>query len=337
MKHEVKVVQLGPIEPHPNADTLGLTTIDGFTVIVRLAEWAEGQHGVYIEPDYAVPVAPWSEFLGKDRRIKVKRLRGIYSQGLLLPVSILPPRDEPYQAGDDVMESLGITRYEAPESNDDGYPGIPRKGNPGENPHPLLAGLSKYDLESWQKYGRLFDPDEEVVVTEKIHGENARYAWIDDRMWVGSRNRWVAREEWGGHWQSLADNPWIESWCQDHPGWVLYGESFGNVPKMRYGVEPDKRGFLAFDVYNPQTRGFLSYEVIELLQWLNPWEMAPVLFRGKYSDADLKTLAEGKSMLADHVREGCVVKPVTERWNPRVGRLAMKCVGNGFYEKEGKA
>jgi len=335
VKHEVKVVRLGPIRKHDNADTLGITEIDGYTVVVRLAEWKEGDLGVYVEPDYIVPEAPWSSFLNGHRRIKVKKLRGVFSQGLLLSLSTIWPESGPLVIeGDNVMESLGIVRYEPPE---EGEPGFQRVRNPGEKPHPSLANMSKYDLESWQKYQRLIAPGTVVSVTEKINGENARYAWRDGRMWCGSRMRWVPADENGGQtswWVALRENPWIEEWCKREPEMVLFGEVFGNIPKMAYGVPAGSRRFLAFDAFDTTRGAFVDASIFALCTEAD--HRAPMLYWGPVEGCDPKLLAEGKTTVkgANHVREGCVIKPVSEQWNERTGRVALKCVGNGYLEKE---
>jgi hypothetical protein len=44
--------------------------------------------------------------------------------------------------------------------------------------------------------------------------------------------------------------------------------------------------------------------------------------------------SEGKTTVtggkADVIREGVVVKPLIERWDPRYGRLVLKCVNPDF-------
>jgi len=43
----------------------------------------------------------------------------------------------------------------------------------------------------------------------------------------------------------------------------------------------------------------------------------------------IRALSEGNTTLADnHIREGVVVKPVIERSDPRIGRAALKYVGD---------
>ena len=64
--------------------------------------------------------------------------------------------------------------------------------------------------------------------------------------------------------------------------------------------------------------------------------LVPLLEVGPYSFARVCELAEGPSTMpgADHVREGCVVRPLTERWDQAVGRVCLKVVGAGYLEKD---
>jgi len=48
MKREVQVVRVSAIDT-PKTDALGLTEIDGYTVVVRLADWHERDVRVHIE------------------------------------------------------------------------------------------------------------------------------------------------------------------------------------------------------------------------------------------------------------------------------------------------
>lgn len=326
MKHEVLVVEVGSIGPHPNADALGITTVSGYTVVVRLADWREGDRGVYIEPDYVVPeAAPWAAMLGGKTRIKVKRLRGVVSQGLLLPLAAVGlPAGTP--VGTDVMGELGIVRYQPPENIASGDAASP----------PLaVAGLPAYDLENWRKYGHLFRPGEQVVVTEKLHGESARYTYESwsGRLHIGSRTMWKKPEAVTPFSVALKCNPWIETWCRANPDLVLFGEVFGNVPQMNYGIRSKgmaARGFRAFDVWVPGN-GARFLDVDEFENIVPAEHRVPVLYRGAAGNVT-EALAEGVSTLGPHVREGCVIKPVVERREDPIGRLALKLVGNSYYE-----
>src|SRR3990167_9344874 len=104
--HEILIVPV-VLEPHPNADTLSLVRVGGWTVVVRTSDWIGESKGIYVPPDYVVPnnSDPKWAFLGpelKHRRIKVKKLRGIYSEGLLVKA------DPGMEVGQNVIEQLSI-------------------------------------------------------------------------------------------------------------------------------------------------------------------------------------------------------------------------------------
>jgi RNA ligase (TIGR02306 family) len=320
--HRAEVLRLGPIARHPNADTLGVTTVhSAYTVVVKLDQWHEGDLAVYVTPDSLVPLAsPLFSFLddGKGRehhRVKVKKLRGVFSQGLLIPA---PEGAEP---GDDVAPLLGIAHYEPPMAVHTG--GNAERAMSGDRP--------VYDLESFRRYGlTVFSPGEPVVVTEKIHGCNARYTYQDGRMWCGSRNQWKAEAADSIWWQVLAKYPGIRELCEDSPGLTLYGEVFGQVQDLRYG----RTGvdFVAFDALEPG-RGYLPFNDFAYACDVHQIPVVPVLHSGPFDPDQVLALAEGPSTLAPHVREGCVVRPLVERWHETTGRVHLKVVGNGYLER----
>ena len=60
-------------------------------------------------------------------------------------------------------------------------------------------------------------------------------------------------------------------------------------------------------------------------------ETVPFLFRGAYTLEKIKELSEGNTTLeGEHIREGVVVKPVVERTHPKVGRVALKYIGDPY-------
>ena len=104
------------IEPIPNATAIEVATVLGWRVVISKADnFKIGDKVVYIEIDSRVPERPEFEFL-RDRKFRVRtiRLRGQYSQGLILPVSIL--KNKNYDVGTDVTKELGIVYY-IPEDN----------------------------------------------------------------------------------------------------------------------------------------------------------------------------------------------------------------------------
>ncbi|MFA6049736.1 MAG: RNA ligase (ATP) [Candidatus Paceibacterota bacterium] len=339
--HEVKVVKITEILPHPNADTLELIPVWGYTCAVRKDTHKVGDLAVYVEPDYEVPLDR-SEFSflskpGKTRarhRIAVKRLRGMYSQGLLIPAP------EGAQEGDNLMEALGITRYEPPEE-------MMVKGAFAEKGPEFTT--PKYDLENHKKYKDLLVLGEAVILTAKIHGTNARYVWAEDRMWCGSRTQWkmkpgtmanfgkdqepieVKANAW---WNALEQNPWIETWCKANPGVVLYGEVYGPQVQrgFHYGLPNNKLGFAVFDIFRDgrwvPNAEFSSDPIYTSINFV------PTVYSGPYDPDVVDALAEVSETFngAGHVREGLVIKVVNERWNYNIGRVALKHVSNRYLE-----
>lgn len=245
-EHKVEVVKLGEIVKHPNAENLGITKVWDYTVITRLGQYNEGDLCAYIEPDYVVDTTRDEfSFLGDPKygRIRAKKIRGIWSQGLLIPA----PKG--FSEGDCVMEHLGIVRF-APKVHGEDTSGIKDEHVPNS-----LRFICKYDLQNLKRYGRLFEKGESIHISKKIHGSNARYAFVDGVFYMGSRARWLQPDE-PSWWKSAANNhPWIEEWCRSNPNMILYGEVYGNQ-ELRYGLKDGEISFRAFDIMLPD-RNFM--------------------------------------------------------------------------------
>lgn len=111
MRTLASVRTISSLKPIPGADKIELATVDGWECVVKKGEFREGETVVYIEVDSIVPERPEFEFL-RDRKFRVRtiKLRGQVSQGLVLPMSILPTGR--YTLGSDVTNTLGITKYD---------------------------------------------------------------------------------------------------------------------------------------------------------------------------------------------------------------------------------
>lgn len=340
--HEVRVVKLPAVEPHPNADQLGLVTINGFTVVVRLDQWKEGDLAVFVEPDYVVSDLQMFAFLGEHKRIKTRRFRGVWSMGLLVPARVsLSGGGEapllfddggiarPAREGDNIMEQLGIVRYEPEVHSKRSHVVSGREVVVPE----AVRDVPRYDLENLRKNRDVFAHGELVVATEKIHGANARYTFRDGQLYIGSRTRWVEDDGVNSWSQALIRAPWVRSWCEANEGWTLFGEIFGKVQSLDYGLG-DAIEFRAFDAMSPDGK-FMDAEEFHQPGKLRG-QTPPVLYYGPYDYDKLMELAEGKSAIpgAKHIREGIVVKPYAERWDRSCGRVALKLVSNAYLAME---
>jgi len=361
-EHEVLVVEVEQVRKHENADSLDVVKVSGYdySIIVRRESFSVGELGVFVEPDYVVPTdrAEFQHlFDGKPtKRITAKRLRGIWSEGLLFKAN-----PEVHTLGMNVMEEYGITRWEPTlKSSNNGFGAELLSGWCAKSPNiPGLHEVPKYDLENFKKYSKILEPDETVFYTTKIHGASARYVFSDGEMYCGSRTTWklkpgskleynnprtgevITKEApdctW---WSALESNPWIEAWCRSHPNMVLYGEVFGPMVQgtpFHYGQKDGQVGFRVFDVL--RDKAWVSFkELTANTSEFSELKLVPMLFHGKHNRATLEELAEAKETSiegcgANHIREGVVIKPSEERWNERLGRVALKYVSNNYLTK----
>jgi RNA ligase (TIGR02306 family) len=335
------VVKLGKIGKHPNADTLSITTIEGCPTIFGTEMFKTGDLAIYVPVDAVVPTTvPGTEFLGKHRRIKAKKLRGIFSMGLLLPMTAMPQKTYTDSVGtftspevfcgpgDDVASVLGITKYEEPEPLFIQTEQAPAPKTPSSPP--------VYDVESFRKYHHLFTPGEEVYVSEKIHGTNARFVYWEGKLHCGSHKTWKAMDE-RNLWWKVAKAYNLEERLKHDAGMIVYGEIYGGkVQDLAYGAAPGELRFVAFDVYHTGVGQWFAY--LPFVCFCDELEIprVPTLYKGPYTGLDdLLPFSEGTSTLADHIREGFVIKPVMERWNPETGRTIAKLVGEQYLLRKG--
>lgn len=323
--HSVNIIEIAEVRAHTNAERLEIIPVGGWQAVVKKGQFAVGDRAIYIEPDYTVPTArPEFSFLareGKDRhRLKAVRLRGALSFGLLIPV---PDELKDRNIGDDVMADLGIERYE---------PAIKLARSdelPAEECPQVYA--SKFDVESFQKYPNVILPGEQVIVTEKLHGANARYLSLNGLFYMGSRTRWLKAD--AVHpWKRAADtDARIQAWCEAHPGVVLYGEIYGAVQSLKYGTRP---GDVLFAAFAASLNG--EWLDIALLLADETLPSVPVLYRGPFIAEQVLPYAELDSSVPGaepgHMREGIVIVPERERRDDQIGRVALKHISNRYWE-----
>jgi len=113
---------ISDITPIAGADSIEVVTVRGWHVVTRIGEFRSGAPCVYFEIDSMVPLddarfaclAPRgikSEGGKLYHRVKTARLRGVYSQGLVMPAATFPELDASH---DDLARRLGVIKYEPP-------------------------------------------------------------------------------------------------------------------------------------------------------------------------------------------------------------------------------
>jgi len=338
--HKCEVVPV-VLEPHPNADSLSIVKVFGYQVCVKTETWQGISLGAYIVPDSIVDISrPEFAFLssssdnkGKSHvRIRAKRLRGENSYGMLVPAP------DGSKEGDDVAELLGVERYNPPEINlrgsAQGYVSLKAQPVP---PPDVPFSIPVYDVDAFQRYAKnVFVPGEMVYVSEKIDGANTRFLWDGNRMHIGSRNRWLEEEGTSAWHKVLERRPEIRDLCIAHENCILWGETYGFVQDLHYGMDKGVVDFIAFDIM----RNGRWMDILDVVGICNSFcvPIAPQLGVVPYDFNELMKMAEGPSLIekATHYREGCVVRPLQERWDNKIGRAQLKIISMDYLENAGR-
>ena len=347
-----EVIKLGPVSPLPNSDTLSITdAMGGYPCIIKKDTLKEGDLAVYISVDALVPTdRPEFSFLAKDAkyeggpaRIKAMRLRGTFSMGLLIPAA------PEFKLGQNVQKELGIEKYLPPAEREPGQTNVKRERRKGtwysyawylittffKGKPPKPPSLPYYDIEGIRKYKNLFQEGEEVYLSEKLHGTQGVFVHTGKRFFIRSRTvfRYGSDE-----YTQTAEKYGLKDKLKKYPNHVLFGEIYGSVQDLKYGVpQAERTRFAAFDVLDTTTNKYLDYD--DFLAFCKKIDVpvVPELYRGPWK-TELIEFAEGKTVMpgADHVREGFVAKPVKERFAEHFGRVILKLHGEGFLTRDDK-
>jgi RNA ligase (TIGR02306 family) len=349
------IVTVGKTGKHPNADSLSITHVAGNCIIFRTGEFEEGKRAVFIPEEALVPEAvQWAFLWGnrikenkpvreKDRVVRAKKLRGVFSCGLLVPVPAGHENDLP---GTDLVGHFGITKYEPPEQVGSGGDNAPTPGwlpkfTDIENARGFLFGngqVEKLSPDALQGFNPsemarsdLLRPGEAVVITEKIHGANARYAYHDGQFIVGSHANVKANDS-TNWWTFAAKDLGMEERCKKCPGYILFGEVYGQVQKgYQYGLK--KPTLVLFDAYSISERKYVDWDFFAEMARELELSHVPILYKGPWVSLDhAAQFSDGPSVLGKgaHNREGCVIRTNPERRDEYLGRMVLKVIGETY-------
>ena len=328
---QVQVEQITDITKHENADSLELLELtNGFTVIDKIGKFQRGEKIGYcpVDMQHTDPNSEVYEFLGKGRRVRGKKIRGIISCGLALKLE-----DQNYELNTDLSEQFGFIPYEAPEPHQPGA----KLGKVHEVKPPIQVG--KYDIESLRKYWRVFEP--EIVATEKIHGCNSSFLYHtfgdEPTFYCKTRTRWL-KSDGDSVWCRAAKQYNLEEKLKSAPNIMLCGEIFGQVQDLKYGAAPGEIFFAAFDAYSVEWGKFIDYD--DFVQLCDGLEIprAPEVYRGTWQGLDhMKALSERKTLVghdSEQIAEGIVIKLTKEKWDQRVGRIILKLPSEQYLTRK---
>lgn len=374
------IVKIEKIEKHPDADALEIVTVLGdYPIITKLGEYRVGDIAGYIPIDSIVPDTNQFYFLcprsyekyedengelqqrqlgpkfilgevpEKYRIVKAKKIRGVYSQGMLLnPYSFIkssPPNgladafcnNKTSSIGMSIVDAIGLKKWEEPE--EENLPGLKTRAADQASP-PKGWSIPYYDIEGLRKYASCIKEGEEIVLTEKLHGSNAGFSHDGEQLWVKSRNFYKKMDS-DDMWWDVAIRYDLANKLAKYPMMVFFGEIYGQVKGYRYDsqivagtLEPKIR---FFDILDAKTGRYFDYDVMMAMLTDLGLDGAPLLYRGLWLDKDVMyAYAEGNSTLnAKHIREGFVLRTAISRFEPKLNsRMQIKLVGEGYNLKK---
>jgi RNA ligase (TIGR02306 family) len=334
------VRRIDEIRPIKDADAIEAAVVGGWVVVTKRGEFKAGDLAVYLEIDSWVPhaIAPFlskgqdpREYNGvQGERLRSIRLRGQISQGLLLPLSILP-RSLGFEfatdktVGEDVSHWLGIQKWEAPipaqlagdiEGN---FPSVVPKTD-----QERIQNLSE-ELKEWQSNSAFT-----WEVTEKLDGSSMTVFVHGDRAGVCSRN-WSLKETAGNTlWTVVRREGLIEKIRQTGRNLALQGELIGEgIQGNPYNIKG--QDFRLFDIYDIDRGEYLGPLERRVFAETHGIKHVPVLATEMVIEewvTGLLTMADGISTLNPKTnREGLVFKCNT------FGGPSFKVVSNRWLLK----
>lgn len=339
----VEVCQIAAIEKHPNADNLDIATVKGWNCIVRTGQYSQGDAVVFIPPDSVLPPTLIEKhsiayLKNSSGRVGTVKLRGYISQGIILPAP------EGYAVGNNVAGTWGITKWEPEEPRYQLVSGKQRR----KSPNPSFARYT--DLENIKHYNDIFNAGDPVVITEKIHGTNFRAG----RIPIHVRNLWDRIKSWyyGGYEfvygsrnvqlngsmgkQKLFYSSDVYGQIAEKynlaeiipKDYVAYGEIYGKgIQDLTYGREDID--LVIFDVKYKDR--YLDFNDASAFCRERNLPTVPVFYTGAWVDGLHLKYTDGKSALArTQIREGVVVKPLSEANHPRLGRAILKSISTDY-------
>ena len=117
----------------------------------------------------------------------------------------------------------------------------------------------------------------------------------------------------------------------------ILGEIYGQgVQDLNYNAKESQ--FRVFDIYCGEPGGdgrYLAFaEMRRVVDGI--FETVPVVFYDYFTKEALTEHTIGQSTLADHVREGVVVRPQLEGHDEQIGRRILKSVSEEYSLRKGK-
>lgn len=347
LAHIEVIESLSPIE---GADKIEVAQVLGWQcVVAKKDNFKVGDKIIYVEVDSVMPDKPEYEFL-RDRKFRVRtiKLKGQVSQGLVLPISVLPQNPSYFSISHDVTDLLGITKYLTPSEREEikkvevnqnrltkfmkRYSWYRRLFLSRSQKEGFPYWVSKTDEERIQNIPQVLEQfkDKEVYITEKIDYQSVTFTgkmvprfsnplgklFPKKYQFVVCSRNLTTNDKNSLYWQ-IAKKYNIEQILKENPTLTIQGEQGNtNIQGNKYCIKEPM--FWVFNIIDHEKN--YQYDIYEVDEFCNRYKLDYVPIVGKTtrvkyhlyelgsSVQELVDFSKGKSVLADIPREGIVVR-----------------------------
>jgi len=280
------IAKINEVKAIEGADNIELVIAGGWNAITKKGEFKVGDETIIATTDAVIPEKLSEQmgvtsYLRKGGRVRTVKLRGVYSECLIIPMTYLRGKvtmgDFDLKEGSDCMEFLGIIKYEPPVKQIQLASGRKIKWRDNQNFHIY------YKFPNLKNVAGMFTEEDLVEITRKIHGTNARFGivrksklsfwdkvkkffrladkWVDYEYIYGSHNCEKGSDSQGFYstdvWRTIAEKYSIKEKLWDYiksenaeigEGIILYGEIYGAGIQKNYEYGLTDIEFVGFDI-----------------------------------------------------------------------------------------
>ena len=310
MRHMVTIKTIDTISPIPGADRIEQVTIGGWNIVVGKGIHTPGESVLFFEIDSFLPKNnplftsfstrgtknATSPITGEDTEghvLKTARLRGVYSQGAIMPLTVSNLRPESTQEEvDQWAADNGVFKYEPPiaagnSSAIGSFPTVYARKTDAERVQNLTdVFISGLDAGKWQ-------------ATEKIDGTSATF-FVDEEgiLRAASRNYEVSLDDPNSFHSRVINMCDMRTWMTE-PGMVVQGEIYGEKiqgnPLKVQGVQFGVFHYRGFDTRPDIVKSILDTMMVPQLELTLPDTVSACVeqVNGLHSRINPKVNAEG--------------------------------------------
>jgi RNA ligase (TIGR02306 family) len=338
------VARINEIKPIEGADNIEQAVVGGWNCIIQKGQYKVDDLVAVATTDAVIPQhlsddMNVTNYLRKGGRVRTVKLRGVYSECLIIPIEKTGLFKYEFTEGKDLMDIMYIYKYEPPAVQIQLSSG--RKVKYYQNPN---FGIY-YKFPNLKNVKGMFNEEDEVEITRKLHGTNARYGivkkkkisiwdkvkrffgneWIEYEYVYGSHNVEKGSDSQGFYdtdvWRTVADKYKIREKLWDlfkqwkdyyeiEEGIVIYGEIYGAGIQKNYDYGLQDIEYAGFDVtingeYLSLPKSIdIHYNILNL-----PY--VPILYAGEWSQEIQDSFVFNNFIQGTKVpHEGIVIKAV---------------------------